>query len=76
VPVHTKIKERRLALDLTQEELVARLHRYGLTGFTPSHISKIERGLRVVKGDEVPIFATALEVDTLALHDVQPEKRH
>jgi transcriptional regulator with XRE-family HTH domain len=75
MPTHLRIKERRLGRGLTQEQLVDRMHLY-LPTFSVSHLSKIERGLRVVKSDEIPAFARSLDCDIEDLHDPRPPKRH
>jgi transcriptional regulator with XRE-family HTH domain len=71
MPAHRRILERRRKLQLTQEELAERLHNLGQAGLDATIISKIERGVRALKADELPFFAAALECDVADLLDVK-----
>lgn len=68
MPSHSRIRDRRIALGLRQEDLAERLKR-----FWPSidrlTITKIEGGRRIVRADELPWFAEALECDVQDLVD-------
>jgi transcriptional regulator with XRE-family HTH domain len=76
MPSHELIKQWRDKRKLTQEELAQELRKHPITAtFTPSHISKLERGLRVVKSDEIPVFATVFDCDIVDLHDPKPTRR-
>lgn len=55
-----RIFERRKELDLSQEQLAAKLQLLGLE-ITQNAISRIETGLRVVPDFEIPFFAKALK---------------
>ncbi len=59
----TRIKEARLRLNLSQNDLAARLQVNGLQ-INQKAISRIELGLRVVPDFEVAFFAEALNVTT------------
>ena len=61
-----RIRERRTELDLSQEQLAAKLQLAGLD-VTQKAISRIETGLRVVADFEIPFFADALGVSPLWL---------
>ena len=58
-----RIKEQRKKMNLTQEELA------GLVNLSPTHVSVIERGLKVTKLDTFIAIANALDVsaDTLLI---------
>jgi transcriptional regulator with XRE-family HTH domain len=71
MPTHELIRRRRVALNMTQLEVVTLLKRH-LPGFTVPHLSKLERGLRSVKADEVPAFAKVLQCEITDLHDEKP----
>ncbi len=60
------IRERRLELKLSQEQLAAKLQLEGLD-ITQKAVSRIETGLRVVPDYEIPFFADALGVSPLWL---------
>ena len=64
--VGQRIKAAREAKNLTQEELA------GLVNLSPTHVSVIERGLKVTKLDTFIAIANALDVsaDTTLLIDV------
>lgn len=72
MPTHEYIRRRRKELRMTQGEVVALLKVY-LPGFTEPHLSKIERGHRAVKADEVPAFAKVLRCAITDLHDAIPD---
>jgi transcriptional regulator with XRE-family HTH domain len=55
------VKELRLALDYTQEELSQ------YSGISPQHIAKIEAGDRFVSEDALVVLAKALEVEASEL---------
>jgi transcriptional regulator with XRE-family HTH domain len=59
---HSRIRQRRLELGMTQAELIERIQEI-MTGFNRFQLSKLERGVRVVRSEELPIFAAALECD-------------
>lgn len=61
-----RIRQRRTELDLSQEQLAAKLQLAGLD-ITQKAISRIETGLRVVADFEIPFFADALGVSPLWL---------
>lgn len=61
-----RIRERRTELDLSQEQLAAKLQLAGLD-ITQKAISRIETGLRVVADFEIPFLADALGVSPLWL---------
>ena len=61
-----RIRERRTALELSQEQLAAKLQLAGLD-ITQKAISRIETGLRVVADFEISFFADALGVSPLWL---------
>lgn len=61
-----RIREKRTELDLSQEQLAAKLQLAGLD-VTQKAISRIETGLRVVADFEIPFFADALSVSPLWL---------
>ena len=61
-----RIRKRRTELDLSQEQLAAKLQLAGLD-VTQKAISRIETGLRVVADFELPFFADALGVSPLWL---------
>lgn len=61
-----RIRERRTELDLSQEQLAAKLQLAGLD-VTQKAISRIEMGLRVVADFEIPFFADVLGVSPLWL---------
>lgn len=61
-----RIRERRRALHLSQEQLAAKLQLAGLD-VTQNTISRIESGLRIVPDFEIPFFADALSVSPLWL---------
>lgn len=62
----TRIRQRRLELGISQEQLAAKLQLAGLE-ITQNPISRIETGLRVVPDYEVPFLANALGVSVLWL---------
>lgn len=68
MPSHERIKQRREKLGLTKVQLAKRIKMY-LPGIDDSDISKIERGRRKVRADELPYFALVLECDVLDLLD-------
>lgn len=68
-----RIRERRTELDLSQEQLAAKLQLAGLD-ITQKAISRIETGLRVVADFEIPFFADALGV--LPLWLLEREERN
>lgn len=61
-----RIRERRRALRLSQEQLAAKLQLAGLD-VTQNTISRIESGLRIVPDFEIPFFAGVLGVSPLWL---------
>jgi len=61
-----RVRERRLELRLSQEQLAAKLQLAGLD-ITQKSISRIETGLRVVPDYEIPYLADALGVSPLWL---------
>lgn len=61
-----RIRERRMELGLSQEQLSAKLQLAGLE-ISQNPISRIETGLRVVPDYEIPFFADALGVSPLWL---------
>ncbi|MCI9578082.1 MAG: helix-turn-helix transcriptional regulator [Oscillibacter sp.] len=61
-----RIRERRKALHLSQEQLAAKLQLAGLDA-TQNMISRVEAGLRVVPDFELPFFADAMGVSPLWL---------
>lgn len=68
MPTRDRIRDRREQLNLTQRELADRLNRWFPT-WDWSIISKIERGVRTLKADELPYIAIALECSVLDLLD-------
>lgn len=74
MPIHHSIRSRRRELGLTQEDLAARMEQYLPTiQWTWVTISKIERGLRRVKAEEIAAFARALECRVTTLLDPIPD---
>lgn len=73
MPAHLRIKARREIMQLSQEQLAERLRPYW-PGITFHTISKIERGVRIVKADELPLLAAALECHETDLLDPKPTK--
>lgn len=67
-----RIRERRTELGLNQAALGKRIRQY-LPLITDTHISKIERGVRRVSGEELPIFARALQCPMDDLVDRIPD---
>ena len=61
-----RIREKRIELNLSQEQLAAKLQLVGLD-ITQRAISRIETGLRVVPDFEISFFADALGVSPLWL---------
>ncbi len=61
-----RIRARRQELNLSQEQLAAKLQLAGLD-ITQKAISRIETGLRVVPDFEISFFANALDVSPLWL---------
>ena len=59
--VGMRIKEAREAKKLTQEDLAA------IVDLSPTHVSVIERGLKVVKLDKFVAIANALDVSSDSL---------
>lgn len=68
MPSKDRILSRRMALGLSQGDLAERLRTWwpSCTNLT---VSKIERGLRNVRADELPWFAEALECSVVDLID-------
>jgi hypothetical protein len=73
MPTYSRIRERRHALGLSQEDLATRLRAilpiHHRRMFNKSVVSVIESGLRELYVDELPYFAKALECSPLDLLD-------
>lgn len=67
-----RIRERRIELQLSQEQLAAKLQLLGLE-MNQKAISRIEAGLRVVPDYEVMMFARALDVTVPWLMQMETE---
>lgn len=73
MPTNQRVRLRREELGLTQEELAdrvnANLEHAKLPAWHWTTVSKVERGMRAVKADELPALAQALECSPLDLLD-------
>lgn len=69
----TRIRQRREALGLSQEDLAARLQVAG-RDISQHAISRIETGLRVLPDYELLFFADALDTSVLWLLEKEPQK--
>ncbi len=68
--IYEKIKNRRIELDMSQEDLALKV------GFqSRSAISKIEKGKRKIDTEMLPIFAKALSTTVSSLIDDVPMER-
>jgi len=61
-----RVRQRRKELQLSQEQLAARLQLMGLE-IQQKAISRMETGERVIPDYELPLLAKALETDVLTL---------
>lgn len=64
-----RIRAKREALGLSQEQLAARIQTIGLD-INQKAISRVETGVRVIPDYELPFYASALGVSILWLLDV------
>ena len=58
----SNIRKYREEKQITQNEMVEKLHEYGLTNITQGAVSRIEAQLRAVNDIELQAFSTILEV--------------